>query len=297
MASPLAQGLFQRAIGESGAFFSTGLKPRARGDDSDLKFAEAAFGTTSLEKLRAIPAADFLEKSLKQTGMRFAPNIDGYFLPESVPEIFAAGRQAHVPLLAGWNLDEGSYRQFFGHDEPTAANFAAHARTQFGDDAAEFLKLYPAETDAQARRSAQDLAGDRFIAYGTWKWIEAQNSTGKSPVYRYEFDQTMPLSEAQAQNPNAQPTAPHASEIEFVFQMLDAQQLPWRPEDRKVSDLMSSYWTNFAKTGDPNGPGLPEWPVYKSDTGYPVMHFSADSHSAPDEHHARYEFLDRVWSH
>jgi len=90
--------------------------------------------------------------------------------------------------------------------------------------------------------------------------------------------------------------APHASEIEFVFQVLGSRKLPWRPEDRKVSNLMAAYWSNFAKTGDPNGPGLPKWPVYKDQDGYPVMHLNADSHAAPDDRRARYEFLESVFS-
>ena len=112
-----------------------------------------------------------------------------------------------------------------------------------------------------------------------------QLKTGRSPVFRYRFDQTLPL---------AEPAAPHASEIEYVFQVLSSRRLPWRPEDRKVSDLMGSYWTNFAKTGDPNGPDLPRWPAYASRDGYQVMHLTADPRPAPDQHRARYEFLDKL---
>jgi para-nitrobenzyl esterase len=136
------------------------------------------------------------------------------------------------------------------------------------------------------------LRETRFIAYSTWKWLELQLDTGKSPVFRYEFDETLPLP-ANAKR-GTEPTAPHASEIEFVFRMLSSKKLPWRPEDRNVSELMASYWTNFAKTGDPNGPGLPPWPEYNSGDGYQVMHLSADSGAAPDNHRGRYEFLDQL---
>jgi para-nitrobenzyl esterase len=90
-----------------------------------------------------------------------------------------------------------------------------------------------------------------------------------------------------------EPRAPHAGEIEYVFEVLPSKDLPWRPEDYKVSDLMSSYWTNFAKTGDPNGEGLPHWPGYKQDA-YQVMHLSSEDHAVPDKQRARYEFLDSI---
>jgi para-nitrobenzyl esterase len=292
MASPLAQGLFQRAIGESGAFFSTvlDLKPLPASEAADTAFA-GSIGAHSLADLRAKPAADLLDAAVKQKDLRFAPNIDGYFLPQKVADIFAGGKQSHVPLLAGWNHDEGGYGSIFGKDAPTAANFVAYAHTHFGDRADEFLKLYPAGDDEQAKRSAQDLAGDQFIAFSTWEWLEMQCATGKSVLYRYEFDDAPPAP-ANADTSDAAPRgAYHSAEIEFVFGVLASKNLPWRPEDKALSDLMSTYWSNFAKNGDPNGAGLPPWPVYDSKANYPVMHLDAVSHAAPDGQRARYEFL------
>jgi len=300
MASPLAQGLFQRAIGESGAFFGStlALKPHTDTEEADGKFADA-LGTRSLAELRAKPADALLEAALKQGIVRFAPNIDGYFLREDAATTYAGGRQSHIPLLAGWNADEGSFRAFFGKEEATAHNFAEQARARFGKEAETFLKLYPAETDDQAKRSAQDLSGDQFIAYSTWKWIETHAASSKSPVFRYEFDDAppVPASANATDGASITPGAYHSAEIEFVFEVLPSKNLPWRPEDTKLSDLMSTYWSNFAKTGDPNGPGLPKWQVYNANGHYPVMHLSANSHSASDEHRARYEFLDSLKSH
>jgi para-nitrobenzyl esterase len=138
----------------------------------------------------------------------------------------------------------------------------------------------------------KDLASDRFIGFGTWKWLEMTSKSGVAKPYRYKFDQTLPLApDAPAE---AQPLAPHASEIEFVFQMLSARNLPWRPEDHTVSDLMSAYWTNFAKTGDSNGAGLPHWPLYTPKDDYPVLHIDATPHSEPDAHRARSLLLDSL---
>jgi para-nitrobenzyl esterase len=291
MASPLARGLFNRAIGESGAFFAPRLRfnTRAKAEETGARF-EAAAGGASIDALRAMPAQALLDAAVGPPGADFWPSVDGYFLPADLATVYGAGRQAHVPLLAGWTRDEISYADFFDKDEPTAANYAAHAKALFGERTEAFLRLYPGATDAEARRSAQDLESDKLIAHGTWRWLEMQRATGGSPVYRYEFDQTLPA--AADARPGAEPTAPHTAEIEFVFRTLPAKSLPWRPGDREASEIVSLYWANFAKTGDPNGPGLPRWPVYGGDDGFQVMHLTSSPLAAPDGHRARYEFLD-----
>ena len=293
MASPLAQGLFQRVIGESGPFCSEifGIVPFAQSEERGAEFADS-LGAHTIEALRAKSADELLEAAMKQKEEWFwRPNVDGYLLPEDVRSIFTRGKQSQVPLLAGWNADEGHFQSIFAGAAPTAPNFVARAHALFGDQADTFLDLYPAGTDDQAKRSAQDLAGDRYTAFSTWKWIEMQAATGNSRVFRYEFDDAPP--------PAKDSTTPsrgayHSAEIEFVFEELSSKPLPWRPGDKKLSRLMSSYWANFAKTGDPNGPGLPHWPAYNGQDNYEVMHLSATPHSAPDEHRARYEFLDAL---
>lgn len=293
MASPLAQGLFHRAIGESGAMLrnTRPLPTLAPAEEAGVKFAETAWGTASLEALRAKPAQEVLDAALKVPRQNFGPDVDGYFLPVDPHAICASGKQSHVALLAGWNRDEGNYRSFFEKDEPTVANYLTRAKARFGANAEAFLKVYPATTDAEAKRAAQDLGGDQFIAHSTWKWLELQLQTGGSPVYRYEFDQTLPLT-ADA-TPGTEPVAPHASDIEFVFRVLSSRKLPWRPEDHEVSELMASYWTNFAKTGNPNAAGLPPWPPYQGQDGFQVMHLRARPGAERDGHRGRYEFLDR----
>jgi len=294
MASPLARGLFHRAIGESGSVFDTEdpFHSLSRAEGDGVKFAQAAFGTTSLEALRKLPAEQVLAAALQLPREYFAPDVDGWLLPADGLSLYTAGQQSHVPLLAGWNRDEAVWRDFLAGAKPTAANFAARARARFGSEADAFLAAYPATTDADVWRAALDFSSDEVIAYSTWKWIEWHLRTGGAPVYRYEFDQALPLP------PDAPPgtvaTAPHASEIEFVFRALSSRRLPWRPDDDAVSELMASYWTNFAKTGDPNGPGLPPWPAYRRADGYPVMHLRPNAGAAPDNHRNRYELLERL---
>jgi para-nitrobenzyl esterase len=292
MATPLAKGLFQRAIGESGAFFGNTLRAKSVADSeaAGRKFAES-IDAPSLAALRALPADKLQEAAGKPGTIRFRPNIDGYYFPEDAPALFKSGKQSHVPLLAGWNADEGNYASIFAGAAPTPANYISRLHTLFGDQAEAILKLYPAASDEQTRRSAQDLAGDQFIGLSTWKWLEMHLATGNSREFRYEFDDAPPAAKGS--------TAPsrgayHSAEIEFVFEALPSKDLPWRPEDEKLSDLISTYWTNFAKKGDPNGPGLPRWSAYSPHGQYQVMHLSATPQAAPDQHRARYELLDSL---
>jgi len=282
MASQAARGLFEKGIGESGSALGAALGATSLADAEKRNDAwMTRIGATSLKDLRAMSTADILKAAAKQPG-GFSPVIDGVVLTESVADTYAAGRQAHIPLLAGWNRDEGS---FFALGGMTVERWKAQAQKQFGDRAAQFLDFYPADTDAQALRSAIDFGGDQFIAFGTWKWIEAQVKTGGAPVYRYHLELASPPSKF---HPGSY--AFHSDDIEYVFGTLDTRPgAVWRPEDRKLSEEIMAYWTNFAKTGDPNGAGLPDWPRYDK-TGE-VMHLDADSKASPDTLRARYEFL------
>jgi para-nitrobenzyl esterase len=297
MASPLALGLFAKAIGESGgALYGSGPATPTRefAEQRNAAFAQTAFGTSSLANLRKLSADDILKAATAKTTPpppRFWPDIDGYFLPDSVASIYAAGKQSHVPLLAGWNADEARDRATMAKTKPTTASFAATAQSDFGDNAQKFLSLYPATTDAEAFVSAGDYAGDRFIDYSTWRWLEAQVATGNASVFRYRFD----LGSPGDKNHKAILGAFHSDDIEYVFGTLDSRPgAAWRPEDRKLSDQIGAYWTNFARTGDPNGPGLPLWPIYKPEQ-WPVMHLDAKSEAKPDTRRDRYLFLDSVW--
>jgi para-nitrobenzyl esterase len=185
-----------------------------------------------------------------------------------------------VPLLAGFNHDEGSY---FGNGM-TAEKWKAYAAKQYGARAAEFLRLYPGDTDAQAVRSASDYGGDQRIAFATWKWMEWHRKTGDSPVYRYKMDLPSPPSKFHPDG-----TVFHSDDIEYVFGTLDTRPgAVWRESDRRLSAIMVGYWTNFAKTGDPNGPGLPVWPKYGA--GDPVLHLDDPTFARPDENRRRYDF-------
>jgi para-nitrobenzyl esterase len=290
MASPLAKGLFVRAIGESGgAFASAGLtyKTLAEAETQDADFAKTVLSVTTAAQLRAIPAQQLMEAKAPP-GVRFAPDIDGYFLPESVAAIFAAKKQNDVALMAGWNRDEEGILQ-----KTTVDSFKADAERQFGAKAPEFLTLFPASTDEEAIRSASDLAAAHFVAFSTWKWLDAAVTDGTQPVYRFRFDWVTP----EDQFHPGGIAAYHSSEIPYVFGALEFMKgYAWRPEDYKMSELMQKYWSNFAKTGDPNGEGLPKWPTYIGDSGWQVMHLTPEPMAQPDAHRDRYLFLNQQWA-
>ena len=210
--------------------------------------------------------------------------------------IYSKGEQSQVPLLAGWNADEGKMFVLMNPQKPTAKSFAEMAHARFGDKADEFLKVYPASTDAEAVQSAQALAGDDFIAFSTWKWLDMQNKTGNCPVYQYRFEQIPKVKPGAKLGPMPaiEAGSKHAGEIEYVFETLKSQEgVSWADDDFTVSELMASYWVNFVKNGDPNGAGLPAWPKHDQKNGYPVMHLTGTgSQPAPDALRARYEFLD-----
>lgn len=285
MASPLAQGLFQKANGESGATFPNdqpmdSMKAREKRDEDWA----ASLDANTLAKLRAMPAETLIEAGRQKDAPKFNPIVDGRVLTEPIPEAYAIGRQAHVPLLAGWNRDENTGRA----KDMTAAKYKAWADDQFRDRAPEFLRLYPGDTDEQAVRSAIDYDSDVWIVLGTWKWIEAHRRTSESSVYRYHFELPAPPSKFHAGSFTF-----HSDDIEYVFGNLDTRPgAVWRPEDRKLSDQMMTYWTNFAKTGNPNGPGLPEWPRYGAD--HRIIHLDSTITSGPSTVEDRYEFLVRT---
>ena len=297
MASPLAKGLFQKAIGESGAAFHSGglsFEPLSVREEKDVKTVSAKLGASTLAELRAISAEKLLAAFAppQSRGFDFGPDVDGYFLPEPVPAIFAAGKQNDVPLLAGWNHDEGSFEIAFSPQKPTADSLKATAQKEFGDKSAEFLRLYPSDTPEQALRSALDFAGDRFIAFSTWAWMESQAKTGKQPIYRFRFDLGPP---ADPKGP--QLGAYHSSEIEYVFGQLDSKAgVTWKAENRALSDELQKYWANFARSGDPNGPGLPKWPAYSAADGWRVMFLDAPCAAQKDDLRDRYLFLAGAWA-
>ncbi|HEU4993526.1 MAG TPA: carboxylesterase family protein [Gemmatimonadaceae bacterium] len=311
MASPMAKGLFARAIGESGAFFGSTVRVHSR-DESEqngVKFA-ATVGASSLAALRALSAAELLEASGRPGIARFESNIDGLFFPKAPAEIYAAGEQAKVPLLAGWNSAElpGSVLL---REDPAPERVRGVLAQLFGARAAEAETVFPVATAEAAEQSLTDLASDRFLGYATWKWIEEHARTSGQPVYRYMYARPRPATVESGVTPNLaggvtrgaanaapQPLARgavHSAEIEYALGNLSSNKVfAWTPDDYKVSATMQGYFENFIKTGNPNGAGLPVWPRGEVSNGQAQrIRIDVETH-AEQEPRARYLFLDKV---
>jgi para-nitrobenzyl esterase len=299
MASPLAHGLFQRVIGESGAMLFPDASPYAlasltEAEQFGVKFAEL-LSAHSIAELREKPAEallDALEKNPDIPRISRGPIIDGRVLPVNAVEIFAKGQQNDVPLLAGSTSNEGTL--FIGGAlQATPESYTGQVRKFFGAAADPLLKLYPASTPEEATFSFAALFGDQLIAYPTWLWNDLQARTGKAATYRYLFELQPPLPALSTQ-PLAAAGAFHTAEIVYVFDNLQVREWPWRPEDRRMAEIASSYWVNFAKNGNPNGPGLPEWPIYTGPDNT-VMRLGEQAGAGPDPRLGRYELLDRFY--
>jgi para-nitrobenzyl esterase len=280
MASPIARGLFQRAIGESGGFF---LPPAVTGsaetwflsgaEQQGIKFAAvvgALSGVSSIGALRKLGPQQILKEGNAGTTH---PIIDGYVLPEEPYAAFAAGRQNDVPILIGSNADEG--RPMVAGRDIKLATFAADTSDAFGgsnvvhDLAEQYLKIYPATTDGEAHETRARFERDLRFGWDVWTWARMQAKTGHAKVFYYYFAHLPPYPPG---SPFADWAAAHWSELRYVFDHQSQEPWAWTDADHVLANTMAAYWTNFARTGDPNGTGLPGWPNFTTGNER-LMHF------------------------
>ena len=265
--SPAARGLFQRAISESGGAFG----PPTNDPLLSLEYAENVgkdllkrLGAPDIQVARSLPTEKVLKAASEGKGLKFWPVLDGELLRAPNAEAYRPGRFNDVPILLGFNSGEGA-----GNAPPdtTAKSFS-----EIGKDApaacapqlAAVLALYSHETDAVAVRSYEDLSRDSGTGWNSWTWARLHALHGRSKVFLYYFDVSPPDSTVGAY---------HGAETEYVFGRPSATA---RLEDAQVSQLMRRYWINFAKSADPNGPGLPVWPAF-SDSSSKAMIFDRNS--------------------
>lgn len=304
MASPLSKGLIAGAIGESGSLLGTlPASPLKKGEETGVEFAKTV-GANSLADLRKMNADSLVKAATAFGPFRFSMTVDGYFFPKDPYDIYAAKEQALVPLLVGWNSQEGSYQNILGDQPATVENFKAAVARLYPQNSAEILKVYSPASDAGVEQVATELASNRFIGFSTWSWSEMQARTGQ-PVYRYYYERPRPqmVPEMGDASPglaggvdrtrkNTAPPAKgavHSAEIEYAMGNLSTNKVfAWSADDYKVSRLMQEYFANFIKTGDPNGAGLPQWPSATGKAVVPVMHIDVNTRVENEQHRDRY---------
>jgi para-nitrobenzyl esterase len=263
LVSPEARGLFHRAIAQSGPWRRSANSPTLTQAEAEGQKFSRAIGAGSLGELRALSAAELLARYLKNnTPTR--PIVDGWIVPDQVTAVHERGEQIDVPLLTGWTADEGSFMS--GYGVATAADIAAQAERHFGARAAEALALYPMTSDADAGEVAKQFARDTTRA-DLLGWTNLRARTGRAKDWGYSFDRAIPW----PQHPEYQ--AFHSGDLPYTFNNLRQLDRPWTEIDRRLADLVSTYWVNFIERGDPNGPGLPPWP----DDNQQLMRFADGS--------------------
>jgi para-nitrobenzyl esterase len=293
-ASPLARGLFQGAISESGGSFGPTRTPPAPGENiQTLRNAEqqglaleTRLGVSSLEQMRALPATTIQRAS---GPVMFWPVLDGHVIVGDQFTLYQQGRYNDTPILIGTNSDEGA---LFG-TPPSRHAYLLGVRARFGPFADRILERYPA-TPAAWRQSSMDLMRDAGFAWHTWVWARLQARAGGSKVYLYYFDHVPPR---PADSPWRNAIgAVHSEEIMYVFQHLDqSPSLHWSAADRLLSDDMATYWTNFAKFGDPNGSGATRWPAFTASSPA-VMHFTDAPRVGPVPNPKNLQVLDAYFA-
>jgi para-nitrobenzyl esterase len=279
-ASPVTKGLFHRAICMSGGSFAP-LQTSNQGGIGmgipALKLAETTgeaflkkLGAADMKAARAM-SAEAIQKNIGSGmgGGGFRPVADGYVIPGDLYSIYQARRFNDTPILVGNTSDElGS---FGGRGNITAAQFEQQIKSQYGPHADAILSVYPHSTDAEAAKSSKGISRESTFSWSTWTWARLQSEKGKGKAFEYYFDYHAPNADGSG----------HGSDVPYAFQTLSggAQGAP-KPEDLKLSEMISSYWVNFAKSGDPNGPGLPKWPAF-AENDQKVMVFDAASSARP----------------
>jgi len=319
MASPLSKNLIAGAIGQSGAMINPTLDaiPLTQQEESGTKFGEANNATT-LKALREIPAEKLLDLASAPGAFSTKAVVDGYFLTKLPSEVFAAGEQANVPLLAGWTSTEIPYQAFMAGQYPNPENYTNIVKQRYGNNAEIIFELYPGGDEKEVIKSATALASDNFIVYSTWKWLDLHRETSGKPVYAYIFSKPRPSLKAELGNvkeglaggitkvdgkkeenkmPEALKGANHASDIEYLLGNLNGNKLyEWNSYDFKVSEIGVEYFANFIKTGNPNGKKSVQWPASGKTGDMILMDINVTPKAYKEPHRDRYLFLDKQYA-
>jgi para-nitrobenzyl esterase len=290
-ASPLAKGLFRGAISQSGASFGPAgntvypgenMKLLSTASEDGVNYLHKA-GVSNIEELRNLPP----DKLPMDWGVGSSwPVIDGYVIPDVQYTLYGNGKYNDIPVLIGYNSDEGlSFSPGKTPEECTAS-----VRKRYGKFADDLLKAYPVG-DTSVARSARNLSRDAAFGWHNWTWAKLQSQTGHSKVFYYFFDRHP---DYPASSPLFGQGSPHAQDVSYVFQHIDANDPNISPSDVTISKAMGDYWINFVKSGDPNGGGLPQWSPFTNSRPV-VMYFNKTPHTGPVPDEEALKVLDKYF--
>ena len=290
-ASPLAKGLFHGCISQSGGSFAPWSdNPRSLGLDASQKGAEKqglAFQQhlkkKNLKQLRQMDAMSLCDGNVGFGG--FWPCVDGYVICDDQYRLYERGEYNDVPVIVMTNSDEGA---LFTPPTVKAEDYRQSATRMFGDFADEALKVYPCRTDEEAWHANGDTFRDLGFAWPSYAWVNLQSKTGKSPAYAAYLAQ--PSTMSFSQNPLRRGVA-HADDIMYLNGQFLTQADQY-PAEAAVSEMIQQYWVNFAKTGNPNGAGLPYWPSF-DETKPTTMQFSNGASLIMRPNREQIDFIDR----
>ena len=265
-ATPLTKGLIHGAIAESGgSILPSSIRPAMhlnQAEATGIDFAKS-LGCNSIKELRNKSADQILNANPGAIG----PFEDGYVVPSSMMQTYLKDQQNDIPALLGWNLDD----KIMG-PPLTADKYVQSIKQQFGANAEKVLALYPATDDATAAESQGEMSRDQTFGVQGYTWASLQSENGKAPIYVYNFNRKLP-----AATPANDFGAFHTGEVPYAYNNLHTvRNRPFTKADYELADQMSSYWANFAKTGDPNGLNLMQWPKYNKATKQ-VMEFNTNN--------------------
>lgn len=276
-ASPLAKGLFHGAISQSGGSFGPTRPFTFPGENmKTLKQAESD-GMGYVKKAEVSTIAELRKIEADKLPMGFGmpgawPIVDGYVIPDDQYRLYEVGKYNDVPVLIGYNSDEGlSFSR-----EKTPDEYMKGVRSRYGKFSEDLIKAYPAAENS-VPKTARDLARDAAFGWQTWSWARLQAKTGKSKVFYYYFDQHP---DYPKDSPQYGQGSPHGQDVAYVFMHLDPSNPQTSKTDLEISEAMGTYWTNFAKYGDPNGEGIVKWPEFKEHE-QSVMYFEQKPYVGP----------------
>ncbi|MBB1300252.1 carboxylesterase family protein [Pseudoalteromonas sp. SR44-8] len=291
-ASPLAKGLFNKVISQSGGSFGpTRIKNYPGENMSTLQQAQTEgfdyvkqFGTTSIAQLRKMSAKTFIPKGWSLPGGW--PIVDGYVIKDDQYKLYQQGKFNDVPALIGYNSDEGVSFVW----DPDVNNFVDGVKTRFGQFAPSTLEAYPVAKNS-IPRSARNLVRDAAFGWHTWSWAKLQTEHGRAPVYLYYFDHHP---ERKLGGKDEDYGSGHGHEIAYMFKNLNKADPNVTKNDLKMSDIMATYWTNFAKNSNPNDDALPNWPAFNNDKPS-TMYFQQQAKVGPVPDKQALETLDQYF--